>query len=121
MLAEMNAPGNLFGKVKAKSRLWKDVKVVAIPSRHVLEHNTYKDICKYLTSVKESGASLFIGSNDFGDKENPRHGQEKFQSGGYRPLNYNLPPFKFPKSILVVDGDAARNTRLPYALHLESC
>jgi hypothetical protein len=63
-------------------------------------HNTYEDIFKYLANVKASGATYFIGSNDYGVKENPRYGDEKFQSGGYRPLNYNLPPFNFPKSIL---------------------
>jgi hypothetical protein len=40
MLAEMNAPG-VFGKAKAKSRLWKDANVVAIHSRHVLEHTQH--------------------------------------------------------------------------------
>ena len=72
---------------------------VAVLSRAVLEHNTYTTSMRYLNMVKASGATYFLGSNMLGHRITRNPSPSEMVPGGYRAINYHLPPFNFPPGI----------------------
>jgi len=82
--------------VAKKSQLWNSKDVVAVMTRHALEHNTFQISCAFLASLHESGATYFIGTNAFdvkSDLPDPI-------IAGYRPIDFYSKPFMFPRGII---------------------
>lgn len=95
-LADMGVDKDLFASLRRRSKLW-DVNsdVVAIHSRHVLQHLDYDSIFHYFDEVRASGARWFIGTNNGPFQRNPT----AMQRAGYSQLNFYLPPFNFPQAL----------------------
>lgn len=91
-------------KVRNQSLLWPSARrsnlTVAVLSRHVLEHNTYTLSMRYINMVKASGATYFLGTNMLGHRITKNPNAAEMVPGGYRPINYYLPPFSFPPGIM---------------------
>jgi hypothetical protein len=85
-----------FRMLRDKSKLWNYKDVVAVMTRHALEHNTFETSCAYLASLHQSGATYFIGTNAFDvklDLLDPK-------TAGYIPINFYSKPFLFPRGIV---------------------
>jgi SAM-dependent methyltransferase len=66
--------------------------------RDCLVHLSFNDIFRSLANIKRSH-SRFIMITTFPDEE----ANEDIPSGGWRPLNLNLPPFNFPKPLYLLN------------------
>ncbi len=73
-------------------------KVDVILCRDCLDHLSYKDIFKALKNFKNSN-SKYILSTTYTNRSKNRN----IFSGGWRPLNLQLPPFNFPKALKIIN------------------
>lgn len=66
--------------------------------RDGLVHLRYEQIWEALANFKRSGARYLLCTTFTGDREN-----RDVQTGDWRPLNFQNPPFSFPESIRLID------------------
>jgi len=93
-----------------KQRIFKKVNLVEnyIPksdlifSRDCLVHLTFYDALKIIANFKLSGAKYLLTTTFVNTKQNYEL-EEK--NSFWRPLNMQLPPFNFPKPILLINED----------------
>jgi len=97
-LLDMAFEGGPFKFIRERSQLWTATDRVAVLSRHVLEHNTFASIARYLAQLKRSGALYFIGTTALPEVY-PTNRVESLTAGGYVPLNMHAPPFNFPHGL----------------------
>jgi SAM-dependent methyltransferase len=64
--------------------------------RDCLVHFSFQDIFQAIANLKRSG-STFLMTTTFASKVN-----QDEPTGGWRPLNFQLPPFNFPEPILTL-------------------
>jgi hypothetical protein len=95
LLGELDTP-RVFDTLRARApHMWAPGDVVAVLSRHVLEHNTQATTQAYFASLFASNATFFIGtqiavqSND---------GSQIL--GGAAGYNFHLPPFSFNRGLV---------------------
>ncbi len=75
-------------------------KVDLIICRDMLAHLTYEQIFAVLRNFKQSGSKYILMTTGVTTKVNNDSGV-----GGWRPLNFELPPFNFPKPLLLIQED----------------
>ena len=100
---------NVFEKIRSQSSVWTSKDVVAVMTRHALEHNTFADSCAFLDSLHRSGATYFIGTNAFGvptDLPSPI-------TAGYRAIDFYAKPFLFPRGIVSWHETSPVNEKFP--------
>ncbi len=66
--------------------------------RDCLVHLSFKDIFKAITNIKKNN-STYLMTTTFPDQES----NKDIQTGGWRPLNLEWNPFKFPKPIFILN------------------
>lgn len=66
--------------------------------RDALVHFSNADILDALANLRRTGAEYLITTTFVGDRSNP-----DIDTGGWRPLNLQQPPFSFPAPIALVD------------------
>ena len=69
-----------------------------ILSRDCLVHFSFADIQAALLNLRASGAEYLLTTTFINHKKN-----ENVRTGGWRPLNLQLPPFAFPPPIAAID------------------
>lgn len=100
-LADLTS-ANVFQSVYKESRMWQQISQaanktrVAIMSRHVLEHNPYRNIFNIYKNVRSSRADYFIGTWQPWTSVN----SDLDTVGGYRPLDATKEPFNLPLPLL---------------------
>jgi hypothetical protein len=66
--------------------------------RDCLVHLSFEDILKVLENIKESQSKYLMTTTFPGEPEN-----KNIVTGGWRPLNFLLPPFNFPKPTFLLN------------------
>lgn len=66
--------------------------------RDGLVHLSSADIARALANLRRSGARYLIATTFLGE-----HGNEDIETGGWRPLNLERSPFRFPKPFRLID------------------
>jgi len=66
--------------------------------RDCLVHLSFNDILKSIENIKKSG-SKFLMTTTFTNQES----NKDINTGGWRPLNWQLEPFNFPKPIYILN------------------
>ncbi|MDX2287023.1 MAG: class I SAM-dependent methyltransferase [Bacteroidia bacterium] len=66
--------------------------------RDCLVHLSFGDIGRVLRNLKRSGIRYFMCTTFPGEPVN-----RDIQTGGWRPLNFSLPPFSFPEPLLLLN------------------
>ena len=79
-------------------------KVDLIFCRDCLVHLSFEDIFKAGSNIKSSGAVWFMTTTFPEEKTN-----RDIITGGWRPLNLELPPFNFPKPELILNENCTEH------------
>ena len=97
--------------------LWRDLtrdplsRADLILCRDALIHFSFSDIFAALANFKRSGSELLLTTSFIDHPQN-----EEIRTGGWRPLNLQAEPFRFPEPIAVIDdipsGNVAPGKRL---------
>lgn len=93
-LNDLETP-EVFNLIKKKSKIWNENSIVAVLTRHTLEHNTLKVSYDYLNSLKKAPINFFIGTNQWNVEKNV-----DIMPGEYTPRNYYMEPYNLPRGIV---------------------
>jgi len=82
-------------------------KVDLLLCRDCLFHFSYKDIFLALNRIKHSGSTYLLTTTNTGLSQN-----RDIVTGEFRRLNLQIPPFSFPKPLLLID-EKCPNPQIP--------
>jgi hypothetical protein len=72
--------------------------------RDCLVHFSYEDVFRALRTFKQSGSKYMLATTFVRVASN-----KEIATGGWRPLNLQLPPFNFPRPLRIIDEKCTEN------------